>query len=325
MATKRNPKQEAKAAAEKALATAAKKKAAADKKAVAAEKKAVAAKRKTANAKEKAVSRVKPPASVRMPEKKDVEVTTSADNKVSRQKASKPAKRGRWLLWVILSLVAMLVIAAAGFSWDRWLRYDDAADFQGEWFIADSTKAVLIDKSAINLTDDVAFLYQIDPVAKTISFSFGNKENVGRYHFSSDRKQLIIVEGSSYTTLSTLFEDIALVWENLVRGVRGEQPVQPEAGNGVTVFQREKAIVPASTADVSPNKTPASDASAAGESSAALSSGESAAGGASSDTAAEEKEKVAEPNKTTDQNTAAEQKPDSSSLPDTLFDNVVDQ
>ncbi len=306
MATKRNPKQEAKAAAEKALATAAKKKAAADAKAAAVEKKAAAAKRKTANAKEKAVSRVKPPASVRVPDKKDTEATNSVDNKASRQKAPKQTKRARWLLWVILSFVAVLLIAAAGFSWDRWLRYDDVVDFQGEWFIADSAKEVVIDKSAINLTEDVAFLYQIDPVAKTISFSFGNKENVGRYRFSSDRKQLIVIEGSSYTTLSTLFEDIALVWENLVRGVRGEQPVQPEAGNGVTVFQREKTIVPSPAADVSASKTPASDASVTNEPSSALSSGESAVDGASSDT-------------------AAEQKPDSSSLPDTLFDNVMDQ
>lgn len=325
MATKRNPKQEAKAAAEKALAAAAKKKSAADAKAAAAVKKAAAEKRKTANAKEKAISRAKSPTTVGTPGKKKAEATSSTDNQVSRQKDSKPAKRGHWLLWVVLSLVAVVLIAAAGFSWDRWLRYDDVADFQGEWFIADSTKVVVIDDAAINLTDDVAFSYQIDPVAKTISFSFGNKENAGRYRFSADRKQLIVVEGSSYTTLSTLFEDIALNWENLVRGVRGEQPVQPEVGNGTTVFQREGAVAPSRAADAATGKAPASDVPSVSEPPSVSAPGEGATGSVLPDAPSTEQEKPAEANKQTDQNATVEQQSGSPSLPGTMFDNVVDR
>ncbi|MEG1907103.1 MAG: hypothetical protein RR178_06510 [Gordonibacter sp.] len=357
MATKRNPKQEAKAAAEKALAAAAKKQAAVDAKAAALEKKAAAAKRKTAAAKEKAVCESKtaadvappsakepaaaqtqaaysakyssnaravsganPSAAPRTSRKKRAAATPSASERAPEEAGSRSAKRRRWPLWTAAVVVAVLLLAAAGLSWDRWLRYDDAADFQGAWYLADSAKAIAIDDAAIKLTDDVAFSYQIDPLAKTISFTFGNKANTGRYRFSADRKQLIVVEGSSYTTLSTLFDDIALAWENLTRGVRGEQPVQPEAGNGTTVFQREKTASHAPVGIEAPAvKAPASEAPAASEPAVTPSTDAGKSKDAPAGSTADEQKSAAEPGK------ADEQKTGSSTLPGTMFDGVADQ
>ena len=137
-----------------------------------------------------------------------------------------------------LGVLAVLLVAAAGFSWDRWLRYDDARELQGEWQVDGTTRVVVVDGASIKLTDDVAYAYTIDPTAKTIEFTFGGMEGSGRYRFSADRSQLVVMEGSSYSALSTLFEDIGWMWDGLVRLVQGQAPVQPEAGEGVTVLAR---------------------------------------------------------------------------------------
>lgn len=146
--------------------------------------------------------------------------------------------RRRWPWYVALGVLAVLLVAAAGFSWDRWLRYDDARELQGEWQVDGTTRVVVVDGASIKLTDDVAYAYTIDPTAKTIEFTFGGMEGSGRYRFSADRSQLVVMEGSSYSALSTLFEDIGWMWDGLVRLVQGQAPVQPEAGEGVTVLAR---------------------------------------------------------------------------------------
>ena len=146
--------------------------------------------------------------------------------------------RRRWPWYVVLGVLAVLLVAAAGFSWDRWLRYDDARELQGEWQVDGTTRVVVVDGASIKLTDDVAYAYTIDPTAKTIEFTFGGMEGSGRYRFSADRSQLVVMEGSSYSALSTLFEDIGWMWDGLVRLVQGQAPVQPEAGEGVTVLAR---------------------------------------------------------------------------------------
>lgn len=146
--------------------------------------------------------------------------------------------RGRWPWYVALGVLAVLLVAATGFSWDRWLRYDDARELQGEWQVDGTTRVIVVDGASIKLTDDVAYAYTIDPTAKTIEFTFGNMEGSGRYRFSADRTQLVVMEGSSYSALSTLFEDIGWMWDGLVRSVQGKAPAQPEAGEGITVLAR---------------------------------------------------------------------------------------
>ena len=79
-----------------------------------------------------------------------------------------------------LGVLAVLLVAAAGFSWDRWLRYDDARELQGEWQVDGTTRVVVVDGASIKLTDDVAYAYTIDPTAKTIEFTFGGMEGSGR-------------------------------------------------------------------------------------------------------------------------------------------------
>lgn len=163
--------------------------------------------------------------------------TTTGGDGSSRRRTLTGVKRRRWPRRVALVLIVLVLGMAAAFSWDRWLRYDDAYDIQGEWQVDGSTKIIVIDGTAIKLTDEVAYTYTLDPTAKTISFTFGTRSGAGRYCFSADRSQLIIMDGDSYSAVSTLSEDVAWAWDTLVRIIQGHEPVYP-TGEGVTVFER---------------------------------------------------------------------------------------
>lgn len=110
--------------------------------------------------------------------------------------ADKRPKKRRWPK-VVLALVLLLVLVCAGlFSWDRWFRFDDAADLQGQWMYenAGSTVAVVIDEESIAFADDVAYEYQLNTQDKTILLSFGNLGSENIYRFSPDRNTLYIAE-----------------------------------------------------------------------------------------------------------------------------------
>lgn len=136
-------------------------------------------------------------------------------------------------------IVLLLIALVAGvFSWDRWLRYDDAAEFQGEWQTHGTTAVVVIDGERIRLSEDVAYSYTLDTSAKTIAFTFGNMEGAGRYRFSLDRSQLVITDGDGFTGTSTLLDDIAWQFDQLVRALSGQPASEPSVGDGVTVLDR---------------------------------------------------------------------------------------
>ena len=169
-----------------------------------------------------------------------------------------------------LSLLIAVAAAVGLFSWDRWLRYDDAAEFQGSWQAHGTTGVVVIDGERINLTDDVAYSYQIDPMAKTVSFSFGSLEGQGRYRFSLDRSQLVITEGAGYSWLSTLIDDIGWMADQLTRFVQGQPQVEALPGDGVTVLDRLSSDATAAQGDGAlAQEGPAADAGGTSDGAAA--------------------------------------------------------
>ena len=162
---------------------------------------------------------------------------------------------------MIFSLLIAVAAAVGLFSWDRWLRYDDAAEFQGSWQAHGTTGVVVIDGERISLTGDVAYSYQIDPMAKTVSFSFGSLEGQGRYRFSLDRSQLVITEGAGYSWLSTLIDDIGWMADQLTRFVQGQPQVEALPGDGVTVLDRLSSAATAAQGDGTlAQEEPAADA-----------------------------------------------------------------
>ena len=125
------------------------------------------------------------------------------------------ARRGigwRKVLGIVLAaLVAAIVIVAAVFSWNRWLRYDDAADFQGTWTYGEGgSLSVSFDGSTMVLTKDASYEYSLDTFAKTVTYRFGDLEGGGCYAFSEDRDTLVIVDGRAADVGSILgFVNIA--------------------------------------------------------------------------------------------------------------------
>lgn len=125
------------------------------------------------------------------------------------QKAPRPKVKVSYspkqiLTFVILVLLAALVIVVAAFSWNRWLRYDDAADFLGVWNYADGAVQVTIDGEEIELTKDAVFAYELDTFNKSITFTVGDFSGHGVYEFSEDRNVLLIVDGRSPDLASIL-------------------------------------------------------------------------------------------------------------------------
>ena len=139
---------------------------------------------------------------------------------------------------IVLVVVLVAVGVGAYFAWDRWGRYDDHADMQGEWYVAGTTVPLSIDAKSIHLTDDLSYEYEIDDHGKTIHFTFGPMEGQGRYWFSGDRRFLAITDGEGFNGAGTAFEDVMHAFKDLSSGdvITGTQ--LPE-GEGVIVFCRE--------------------------------------------------------------------------------------
>ncbi|MGI6590085.1 MAG: hypothetical protein ACOX1O_00510 [Eggerthellaceae bacterium] len=108
------------------------------------------------------------------------------------------SKRIRKSVKILLAVVAVIVIVVALFAWQRWYRFDDTQDIQGTWQLAaDTSQTVVIDGSNIDIVKGVAYQYTLDTADKTITFTFSDKSGQASYHFSGDRKTLVINESDS--------------------------------------------------------------------------------------------------------------------------------
>lgn len=101
----------------------------------------------------------------------------------------------------VLAFVA--IIAGAGFVWQTFFRYDDAADIQGEWITDDGSMTVVIDDGSINMPNNLPYAYALDTWNKTISFDFQGLSGSGTYTFSADRQHLVITEQDGETSVAT--------------------------------------------------------------------------------------------------------------------------
>lgn len=131
--------------------------------------------------------------------------TSRARTNASEAKKGKQPKKHRWLHVVVAAAIVVIAVILAAFSWDRWFRFDDAADIQGSWQAAGQAAVVKIDGTQMHLTDEVAYDYVLDTGAKTIEFSFGKLAGSGTYRFSEDRTTLTIVEGAGPNIVRDFF------------------------------------------------------------------------------------------------------------------------
>lgn len=143
----------------------------------------------------------------------------------------------RIMLSVFTAILAVAIVVFGIFSWNRWLRFDDAADFAGQWYVHGTSTPVLIENDAIKIKDDVAYRYTLDKDDKTIAFSFGIMKGEGHYWFSLDRKHLVIEDGKDFSAAGLFFEDFGWTVKDLFAGITGGS-FEPPSGEGHTVLSR---------------------------------------------------------------------------------------
>ena len=158
------------------------------------------------------------------------------------EEGAQPAKKFQvtWQFVLICVVAALLVAVVAVFSWDRWLRFDDAKDFQGTWYANSTASTITVDGQQLHLTSDVAYDYTLDTGAKTIKFTFGSYEGQGRYRFSADRSELVITDGADFSFWGNLFDDIGWRLGQAIDAAQGKEVDRVAATDGVTVLDRTK-------------------------------------------------------------------------------------
>ena len=156
------------------------------------------------------------------------------------QKKSKKQKQRRIPLPVkiVLSVVLVAALAAGAFLvWDYLFRYDDAADFQGQWKIEGSNASIVITEDEIRLTDSVSFTYELNTFEKTIKYEFANYEGEGMYVFSPERDVLTLTDVSTSPDEGDIQQSMSLL------KVSNQAIGEPEVANNNTAENADTAGV----------------------------------------------------------------------------------
>ena len=146
-------------------------------------------------------------------------------------------KRRRRKVGIAVACVIVLLLGAAGlFAWDRFLRYDDAADIQGQWRVPEQNMTVVIDAEAIHMPASLSYPYQLDTWKKTITYDFAGYEGGGTYEFARDRQSFTVTEGEGESATSVTFvrigDDLTAEPQLLKAPAASTQESQDAAGSG---------------------------------------------------------------------------------------------
>ena len=157
----------------------------------------------------------------------------AADAVAQEGEAPRKPRRARRRIFIVIAVILGIILVLLGlFSWNRWLRYDDALEIQGEWFVAyDGRRApITIDGEAIVFNEETKWRYTLDTTAKTITFSFGSQTGGGRYWFVRNNEHLVIEDGVGFSAFDTFVADL----QRVVTGKADEIP----QGSTLTVLSR---------------------------------------------------------------------------------------
>lgn len=153
-----------------------------------------------------------------------------------RDRVVKEARHRRRKRTAIIVLSVLLVICAAlgVFAWDRYFRYDDAADIQGQWRVVEQNMSVTIDGENINMPDGLSYPYTLDTTKKTIAYQFAGYTGGGSYTFARDRSSFTITEGEGESASSLTFvkmnDDIGAQPQILTTVTGSDVPATGQAG-----------------------------------------------------------------------------------------------
>lgn len=146
-------------------------------------------------------------------------VAAKSKKKGVRKAKGDTSMRLRWPQVILIVLLVVILALATLFAWDRWLRYDDAKDIQGEWIFTSEGNSVPvnINASKISFSSDVKFPFKMDTWGKTIEFSFSDLLGKGVYRFSLDRQTLYIAEDTNEDIFMSI--QVSLGWKEPTEGL----------------------------------------------------------------------------------------------------------
>lgn len=127
----------------------------------------------------------------------------STSRKATEREKAIVRGRKRKIVFAAIVSACLVAIAVSGLLfWNAYLRYDDVADIQGAWQVADGSMSVVIDGDSIDMPESLSYAYTLDTWKKEISFSFEDLKGSGSYRFTSDRKGLVIRENEGDSALA---------------------------------------------------------------------------------------------------------------------------
>ena len=164
----------------------------------------------------------------------------SKGSKAKRKSVKAKAKKiiPKVIAGIIIAVLVLVVAFFVAAGINRWMRYDDAASIQGKWQIYGSDSSIQINSTDIILADDVSYEYELDEMAKTISYEFGSLSGGGHYRFSYDRNTLAIIEDGTHVWTYTAIDDLCWWFEHLSDIVQGNEVLPAEPGKTVTLLVR---------------------------------------------------------------------------------------
>ncbi|MDO4442279.1 MAG: hypothetical protein Q4B69_00160 [Slackia sp.] len=127
----------------------------------------------------------------------------------AREKAIVRGRKRKIAFSIVVSVCIVAIAISGVLFWNAYLRYDDVADIQGEWQVADGSMTVVIDEDSISMPESLVYGYTLDTWKKEISFSFQDLSGSGVYRFSPDRKGLVIREGEGDAAILSTFVKVS--------------------------------------------------------------------------------------------------------------------
>lgn len=201
----------------------------------------------------------------------------------ARVSSAQKARRSSIAVTVVVSILVVLMLLAAGGMWDRWLRFNDAADLQGSWTQRGGSAQIDITAEVMKLEPEVSYAYVADQGAKTLTVSFGNQTGKARYRFSPDHSKVAVIDGE-FSFAQTLKDDIGYRVTNFFTVLFGQGELGPDWGyeNALVLLRPDKASMkPKNAANTNANTADVITATREdGEGAAAGEDGEGAAAGA---------------------------------------------
>lgn len=120
---------------------------------------------------------------------------TATPSRLASLEAPAFLSRIKWGRILVALVLAFILLAVGLFAWNRWYRFNDAADIIGTWRDVNSGSVMEVSETHLKLAKDAVYAYELDTFNKQITYTFSDAKGFSSYRFSEDRQQLVLEDG----------------------------------------------------------------------------------------------------------------------------------